>query len=121
MSKPFLAQSLVETRTADRRFEMTFVDATGAKQTISLTNGLAAELGPVLALLAAKLGDRAGPALTKMPKQWAVGHARHERLVLIRFDDEPAYGLSFTEAASLWREVRSQAEMICRMKAPMRQ
>ena len=54
-------------------------------------------------------------------KQWAVGHARYERLVLIRFDDEPAYGLSFAEAAGLGREVRAAAEMISRLKAPMRQ
>ena len=30
---------------------------------------------------------------TKMPRQWAVGTAQHERLVLLKFDDDPPYGL----------------------------
>ena len=49
MSK-FVAQSLVETKTsADRRrFELTFVDADGRKQTVSLPVGVAADLVPVL-------------------------------------------------------------------------
>jgi hypothetical protein len=123
MPEPFFAQALVETRSVDnvRRFEMTFADATGAKQTISIPKSVAVELGPILALLATKPDNSLGPTLTRMPKQWAVGHARYERLVLIRFDDEPAYGLSFAEAAGLGREVRAAAEMISRLKAPMRQ
>ena len=56
-----------------------------------------------------------------MPKQLAVGSARHERLVLIRFDDEPPYGLDLDEAENLWREVREEAEQVSRSRPPLRQ
>ena len=51
----FMAQSLTETRAKDdeRRFEMTFVDASGQKQTISLPVAVAADLVPVLQSLSA--------------------------------------------------------------------
>lgn len=117
MSK-FVAQSLVETKTsADRRrFELTFVDADGRKQTVSLPVGVAADLVPVLNSLAAGIAKRA--KLTKMPRQWAVGTAHHERLVLLKFDDDPPYGLDLEGAETLWREVREETESVSRLKAP---
>ena len=39
--------------------------------------------------------------LTKFPMRNAVGHGRNEPLVLLRFEDDPAYGLSRTEAINL--------------------
>jgi hypothetical protein len=122
MPDTFMAQSLVETRATndERRFEMTFVDASGVRQTISLPVGVAADLVPVLQSLSAGRGN---PAMrfTKMPKSAAVGSARHERLVLIRFDDDPPYALGIDEAEHLWREVREEAEQVSHMKAPARQ
>jgi hypothetical protein len=117
MSESFAAQSLVETRTSDdrRRLELTFVDSAGRRQTISLPIKLAGDLVPVLKTLAAS-SDSA--ELTKMPKRCAVGTARHERLVLIKFDDDPAYGLDLDEAETLWREVRDGAEAVSRRKTP---
>ena len=48
MSK-FVAQSLAETKISDdrRRFELTFVDANGEKQSVSVPVGVAADLVPV--------------------------------------------------------------------------
>jgi hypothetical protein len=117
MSECFAAQSLVETRTSDdgRRIELTFVDGSGARQTVSLPSKLAADLVPVLKALAASSD---GAKLTKIPKRCAVGTARHERLVLIKFDDDPPYGLDLEEAETLWREVRDGAEVVSRRKAP---
>jgi hypothetical protein len=122
MPDTFMAQSLMETRAKydERRFEMTFVDASGQKQTISLPVGVAADLVPVLQSLSAGLGN-ASAHFTKMPKSTAVGSARHERLVLVRFDDDPPYALNIAEAENLWREVREEAEQVSRMKAPARQ
>src|SRR5215468_9939127 len=117
MSDTFMAQSLVETRANhdDQRFEMTFVDASGIKQTISLPVGVAADLVPVLqSLSAAPRNSRIG--FTKMPKSTAVGSARHERLVLVRFDDDPPYALDIDEAENLWRGVREEAEQVSLMK-----
>jgi hypothetical protein len=114
----FVAQSLVETKTSadHRRFELTFVDADGRKQTISVPAGVAADLVPVLNSLEAGVAKRA--KLTKMPRQWAVGTAQHERLVLLKFDDDPPYGLDLEGAETLWREVRDETESVSRLKAP---
>lgn len=123
MSNHFAAQTLLATRTIaeNQRFELTFVDASGAKQTISVPQRVAADLAPVLASLASDLNNQRGPEFTKMPKLWAVGSARHERLVLIRFDDDPPYGLDLNEAQHLWREVREQIGAVSRLKPSMRQ
>ena len=56
-----------------------------------------------------------------MPRQMVVGSAQHERLVLIRFDEEPPYGLDLDEAENLWRGLREETETVSRLKAPLRQ
>jgi hypothetical protein len=123
MPRSFKAQSLLETRARheERRLEMTFVDGEGQRQTISLPAAVAADLVPVLQSLGAGLGTGEKTQFTKMPRQTAVGSARHERLVLIRFDDEPPYGLGLDEAENLWREVREEAEQVSRMRPLVRQ
>ena len=120
MSESFAAQSLVRTKTSEdrRRFELTFVDAKGKKHTLSLPIGLAADLGPVLKSLAESVRGANGAKFTKIPKEWAVGTARHERLVLIKFDDDPPYGLDLDVAESLWRDVREETEAVSLLKAP---
>jgi hypothetical protein len=122
MSDTFVAQSLAETRAKydERRFEMTFVDASGKRQTISLPVSVAADLAPVLQSLSAGLGNTC-IGFTKMPKSTAVGSARHERLILVRFDDDPPYALNLDEAENLWRGVREEAEEVSLMKTPARQ
>jgi len=116
----FVAQSLAETKTSEdrRRFDLTFIDARGDKQTVSLPIGVAADLAAVLNSLAAGLGGAQGAKFTKMPRQWAVGTAQHERLVLLKFDDDPPYGLDLEVAETLWREVREETESVSQMKAP---
>jgi hypothetical protein len=123
MSRNFKAQSLVETRSRreEGRLEMTFVDAKGALQTVSLPVAVAADLGRVLTSLSAELRASGRTQFTRMPRQTAVGTANHERLVLIRFDDEPPYGLDVDEAENLWRGLREQTETVSRLSAPMRQ
>ena len=116
----FVAQSLVQTGTSEdrRRFELTFVDARGQKQTISVPTAVAADLVPVLNALAEGLEGAKGATFTKMPRQWAVGTAQHERLVLLKFDDDPPYGLDLKVAETLWREVREETESVSRLKVP---
>jgi hypothetical protein len=123
MARTFRAQSLTQTKTAKdgRSFEMTFVDAAGAKRTISMPVHVAADLLPVLSSLAESLARPKGPQFTKVPREWAVGRAQHERLVLIKFDEDPPYGLAIDDAANLWREVREEAEIVSLMGEPLRQ
>jgi hypothetical protein len=118
-----MAQSLLETRAqlAERRLEMTFVDNEGRRQTLSLPTVVAADLAGVLQSLAAGFANGSRGQLTKMPRHAAVGSARHERLVLIRFDDDPPYGLPLEEAENLWRGVREEAEQVSQLKPPLRQ
>jgi hypothetical protein len=120
MSDRFAAQSLVQTKTSEdrRTFELTFVNARGDKYTLSLPVDIAADLAPVLGLLARSVGGANGAKFTKIPKQWAVGTARHERLVLLKFDDDPPYALDPEVAETLWREVREETESVSRLKAP---
>jgi hypothetical protein len=123
MPSNFKAQSLLETRAqhAERRLELTFVDTEGRRQTISLPTAVAADLVPVLKSLSAGAVGSEHTQFTRMPRQMAVGSAKHERLVLIRFDDEPPYGLDPDEAENLWREVREEAEQVARQRPPLRQ
>ena len=123
MAKTFRAQSLAQTRTAKdgRSFDMTFVDAAGAERTINVPLQVAADLLPVLSSLAESLARAKGPQFTKVPKEWAVGRAQHERLVLIKFDEDPPYGLAIDDAAHLWREVREEAEIVSLLGEPVRQ
>jgi hypothetical protein len=116
----FIAQALVETRNADgeRRFELTFADARGRRQTISLPNGVAADLAAVLTMLAKRADASNGQRFTKVPKNLAVGRAQHERLVLIKFDDDPPYALDPDKAEDLWRGMREETEAVASMRAP---
>lgn len=120
MLDKFNAQSLVETNaTGDRTaFELTFVDAKGARHTLALSRGVAKDLVPVLQSLTASKAETVDVALTKMPKSCKVGHATHARLVLIKFDDDPPYAIGLDDARSLWRDVREQSETVSRRKRP---
>ena len=123
MAKTFKAQSLAETRIekGERRLQMTFVDAAGKQRSVSLPAPVAADLAHILKALSDELGDQGNARFTRMPRQMAVGTAKHERLVLIRFDDEPPYGLDPDEAENLWRDLREQAEAVSRLGTPWRQ
>ena len=120
MQDKFNAKSLVETNaTGDRTaFELTFVDAKGARHVLSLSRGVAEDLVPVLQSLTEDKAQGADATLTKMPKTCRVGHATHARLVLIKFDDDPPYAIGLEDARSLWRDVRQQSETVSRRKRP---
>jgi hypothetical protein len=120
MSERFVAKSLIETKASgDRRnLELTFVDATGAKRTLSLPRGMAADLVPVLASLSADMSATGELKFTKTPKHCQVGRARHQRLVLIKFDDDPPYALDVEEAENLCRDLREEAESASSIQEP---
>jgi hypothetical protein len=122
MANGFAAQSLVETKTTgDQRFlEMVFVDAVGERHTVSLPSRVAADLAAVLTSLAAGLADKRGPRYTKLPELCAVGRASHDRMVLIRFDDDPPYGLDLGEARRLAQDLQEETETIAAMGEPAR-
>jgi hypothetical protein len=118
MLDKFNAQSLVETHTTlDRTaFELTFVDAKGARHTLRLSRGVAKDLVPVLKSLTDNKEDTTAAGLTKMPKTCQVGHATYERLVLIKFDDDPPYAIGLEDARSLWRDLRQESQTVLRRR-----
>jgi hypothetical protein len=122
MSTTIKVQTLHETNVdhGERRLNMTFVDARGDEHTLSLPLAVASDLAPVLQSLASA-AHRSRAQFTRLPKHLAVASARHERLVLIRFDDEPPYGLSLRDAEDLWRGLREEAQTISNAATPVRQ
>jgi len=119
MSKKFGAQSLVETRVSNdqRCLELTFADASGVRQMLSLPMSLATDLAPVLLSLA-KNSTAVGACLTKVPSAFSVGHATYQRLVLIKFDDDPPYALNLDDARMLSRQLSDESETAACRKAP---
>jgi hypothetical protein len=119
MDGKFLAETLSETRVSEdrRRVELTFVDAKGVTQTFSLPSRVAAELAPVIESLVPPL-EAGGPQFTKRPKHCTVGRARYERLVLLKFDNDPPYALEIDDAEALWRGVCEETESVSRLEKP---
>jgi hypothetical protein len=123
MGKTIKAQTLHQTHVdhSEQRLDMTFVDGRGESHTLSLPLAVARDLGPVLQSLASSARPQSGARFTRLPKHLAVASAEHERLVLVRFDDEPPYGLSLRDAESLWRGLREEAQSVSSARAPLRQ
>lgn len=119
MSKKFVTQSLVETRVSSdqRRLELTLADTHGDRQILSLPMSLATDLASVL-LSSAKNSDAVAARLTKMPSTFCVGHATHQRLVLVKFDDDPPYALNLDDARMLSHQMLNESETAARSKVP---
>ena len=116
----FLARTLTETTTTEdkRRFEMTFVDAGGQSFTISIPAAVAADLIPILESVAADEKRADAAEFTRLPKECAVGRAMGERMVLLRFDDEPPYAIGPEVAEVLGRELQGQGEQLSTLRRP---
>jgi hypothetical protein len=116
----FLALTLTETTTTEdkRRFEMTFVDAGGQSFTISIPSGVAADLIPILESVAGNEKWAGAAEFTRLPKECAVGRAMGERMVLLRFDEEPPYAIGPEVAEVLGRELQDQGEQLSALRRP---
>jgi hypothetical protein len=104
-------------------------DRTNGRVEISLCNvageGCTISLGrDVVSALAALLADAPGHSsdATRIPDSFAVGHGRHEPVVMVRFEDEPAYGLTAEQAVDLGEALIEEAETISiKRRYPARQ
>jgi hypothetical protein len=102
------------------RLEITLADPLGGVRSLSLGPDAIATLMEIVAGLAEQ-ARHTGRHLTKIPKCYAVGHGRHEPIVMLRFEDEPAYGLSVTQAAHLAEALLEEAEAVSDTTYCMRQ
>jgi hypothetical protein len=113
MTNKLIAQTLVETHASSdgQRLEVAVADAGGRTQSISLSKELAACLARVLQDFAIGAATT-GAVPTKLPKQFAVGKARYEDVVLIRFEDESPYGLRVADAIELGRALLEESKFV---------
>ncbi|HWB47028.1 MAG TPA: hypothetical protein VG900_16465 [Hyphomicrobiaceae bacterium] len=120
MQDRFIAQTLVESRITGEgsQVELTFTGGDGGKHTLSLPRRLAGDLVAVLASLASDCAADARTELTKLPQRWALGAAAHEKLVLLRFDDDPPYALDVETARDLCNEFSEQILDVEQSRAP---
>ena len=122
MADTFFAEMIMNSE-LDRtgsRLEISLSDKTGRTQRISLGSDVIAALAAILADASAS-NARSPERLTKIPKRYAVGHGRHEPFVMLRFEDEPAYGLSAAQAADLAEALLEEAETVADARYCMRQ
>lgn len=122
MADTFFAEMITNSE-LDRtgsRLEVSLSDKTGRTHRISLGADVIAALATILADTSAS-NARSSERLTKIPKRYAVGHGRHEPFVMLRFEDEPAYGLSATQAADLAEALLEEAETVADARYCMRQ
>ncbi|HML28799.1 MAG TPA: hypothetical protein PKE16_08175 [Hyphomicrobium sp.] len=118
MTKKFYAEILTrsERDRTNGRLEVSLCDIAGECHTISL----GADVVAALASLIAETPIR--PDMTKIPDHFAVGHGRHEPVVMLRFEDDPAYGLTAAQAIDLGAALIEEAETITtNVKYPARQ
>jgi hypothetical protein len=108
----FSADAVAKTKMRpDGRLEVTMADRQGRMCTVSMSADVADVLRTALEETAVG-GRTAGPRPTKLPTRFAVGTARYEPLVLVRFEDDVAYGLDAPAAARLGTELLEQAESV---------
>ncbi len=110
MPEKFYAEILTrsEQDRANKRLELSLCDASGECRTISLSANVLAALGSLLE------GDAKarGKDVTKIPDNFAVGHGRHEPFVMLRFEDDPAYGLTAEQALGLGEALIEEVELV---------
>ncbi len=112
MAEKFYAEILTrsERDRSNGRLELSLCDVAGECRTISLGANVVAALVSLLEGGAqAKLTD-----VTKIPDSYAVGHGRHEPFVILRFEDDPAYGLTAEQALGLGEALIEEVETVAR-------
>jgi len=121
MGKTFFAEMITRSEfdRDDSRLEISVCDTQGQSQTLSLGPDALAALSAILAEVST--ARPAGEHLTKLPKRYAVGRGRHAPFVMLRFEDEPAYGLSPAQAADLGEALLEEAETLSDTGYVMRQ
>jgi len=122
MPNTFFAEMIVSSEFdhATSRLELVVSDAAGRSQTLSVGPDALAALSAITAGLIHS-DSQTAQQLTKIPSRYAVGHGRHEPVVMLRFEDETAYGLSVTQAETLAEALLEEAEAVADATYCMRQ
>lgn len=112
MAAKFTATTLVRTKnTGSGALAVTLADEQGRKRTLTLTADLAMTLSDVLANFGATNG-RPELEATKRPQSYAIGSAKYENVVLLRFEDDAPYALPARSALELAKALLEQSEVV---------
>ncbi len=121
MPEKFCAEILTRSEfdLTNSRLEISLCDARGECRTISLS---ANAVSALVSVLGENSHERtAENDLTNIPDHYAVGHGRHEPFVMLRCEDDPAYGLTAEQALNLGEALLDEVETIAKAKYPARQ
>ncbi|RUO99266.1 hypothetical protein [Hyphomicrobium sp.] len=121
MPEKFCAELLVrsERDRVNDRLEITICNIAGEARTISLSEEAVAGLA---SLLSDHVHENSKSNVTKLPDSFAVGHGRHEPVVMLRFEEDAAYGLTADQALGLGEALIEEAETIAtKVRYPTRQ
>lgn len=106
MSK-FQATTIARTGRNDGLLDIVLSDADGRTTTLSVSADVAH--GLLTAVREFAMADTTRPGLVKRPRKFAVGTARHENAVLVRFADDVPYGLDADTAVEFARAILDAA------------
>jgi len=120
MGDAFVAEKarLSEAKEDSLNLRVTLVDEAGAACLLSLSPTAVTELAQILKGHIA--GQRHGE-LTRMPSEFSIGYGRYERLVLLRFEDDVAYGLAPELASELAEALSEEVADLSLRSFPLRQ
>jgi hypothetical protein len=107
----FCGELVVRSVHSGSRLEVEFADKAGRRQTITLSADAVSVLAEIVRQFS-RSNHRSCEHLTKIPRHYAVGSGKHVPVVLLRFEDEPAYGFSPDQAVQLGEALLEEAEAI---------
>lgn len=120
MSDSFIAECAIRGDAAkgSLNLNVTLVNEAGGSELLSLTPAAVAELASILKdhMSDCRCGD-----LARIPNSFSIGHGRYERVVLLRFEDDVAYGLEPELALELAEALSDELSNIETIKFPARQ
>ena len=92
--------------------------ADGQHYAISIPSAIAADLVPVLESVAASQPQFGAGEMTRLPKTCAVGHAKGDRLLLLRFDNKAPYAIALEVAQALAQQLHEQSAELSETARP---
>jgi hypothetical protein len=120
MVQKVVADSVTDAKwdAAASRLEVAVRDRSGQSLTLSLSP---TAISALAVALAAHDKAAAGGELTRIPRDFAIGHGRYEPMVLLRFEDEAPYGLSRELALQLGEALVDEVVEVGERRYPVRQ
>ena len=105
----FAAVSIARTSTgADGSLALDLLDSKGRTCALNVSQSVSIALAELMGSL--RQSERSGLEPTKLPARFAVGSARYEPIVLVRFEDDTPYGLTPELAAKLAQALSEEAD-----------